>query len=57
MKQNYRPVSILLLLLKVYGRVIHQQAVNYFKHFFNETLCGFRKTHSSQHASFKLSTS
>ena len=28
-KNNYRPVSILPLLLKVYERVIHEQASNY----------------------------
>ena len=45
-KKNYRPVSILPLLLKVYERVIYEQVSNYFKTFFDETLCGFRKAHS-----------
>ena len=45
-EKNYRPVSILPLLLKVYERVIYEQVSNYFKTFCNETLCGFRKAHS-----------
>ena len=30
---------------------------NYFGPFFNEILCGFRKTHCTQHVSFELLTS
>ena len=56
-KKNYRPVSILPLLSKAHERVIYEQTLNYFEPFFNETLCGFRKTHSTQHASFELLTS
>ena len=37
---NYRPVSTLPLLLKVYERVIYEQASNYFEPVFNEILCG-----------------
>ena len=50
-------MSILLLLSKVYERVIYEQTSYYFEPFFNEILCGFRKTHSTQHALFKLLTS
>ena len=44
-KTNYRPVSILPILSKFYERVIYKQALNSFKPFFNEILCGFRKVH------------
>ena len=51
-KKNYRSVSILPLLLKVYEGVINEQVLNYF---FNEILRGLRKVHkSTQHALFKL---
>ena len=56
-KKNYRPVSILPLLSKVYERVIYKQTSYYFEPFFNETLCRFRKAYSTQHALFKLLTS
>ena len=56
-KQNYRPVSILPLLSKVYERVIYEQASNYFEPFLNEILCGFRKGHGTQNPLFKLLTS
>ena len=39
-KTNYRPVSTILLLLKVYERVIYEQASHYFEPVFNEILCG-----------------
>ena len=48
---------VLPLSSKVYKRVIHEQVSNYFGPFFNEILCGFRKTHCTQHASFELLTS
>ena len=51
-KRNYRPVSILPLLLKVYERVIYEQASNYFELFFNKILCGFKKAHSTQYDLF-----
>ena len=56
-KKNYRPVHILLMLSKVYERVIYKQTPYYFELFFNEILCGFRKAHLTQHALFKLLTS
>ena len=53
-KENYRPVSILLLLSKVYERVIFDQLSEYMQTFLNKILCGFRKAHSTQHALFRL---
>ena len=53
-KANYRPVSILPLLSKVYERVIYNQLSDYPDNFLNNILCGFRKAHSTQHALFKL---
>ena len=55
-KKNYRPVSILPLLSKVYKRVIYERQ-NYFEPILNESLCRFREAHSTQHALFKLLTS
>ena len=53
-KTNFRPVSVLLLLSKVFERVIYNQLGKYMDTFLNKLLCGFRKAHSSQHALFKL---
>ena len=53
-KSNYRPVSILPLLSKVYERVIYNPLSEYSNNFLNEVLCGFRKAQSTQHALFKL---
>ena len=53
-KQNYRPVSVLPLLSKVFEKVIYDQLSQYLDKYLNSLLCGFRKAHSSQHALFKL---
>ena len=53
-KVNYRPVSALPLLSKIFEKVIYNQLREYMDLFLNELLCGFRKAHSTQHALFKL---
>ena len=53
-KKNYRPVSILSLVSKVYERAIFNQLSEYMKNLLNKILCGSRKAHSTQHALFKL---
>ena len=49
-KCNYRPLSVLPLLSKVFEKIIYDQLCIYMK----ELLCRFRKAHSIQHALFKL---
>ena len=53
-KTNYRPVSILPLLSKVFEKVMYIQLYDYMENFLNQLLCGFRKAHSTQHALFRL---
>ena len=53
-KANYRPVSILPLISKVYERLIYNQLSEYSESFLSHILCGFRKAYSTQHALFKL---
>ena len=53
-KANYRPVSILPLLLNVFEKIMYDQLYEYIEHFLNQLLCGFRKAHSTQHALFRL---
>ena len=53
-KRNFRPVSVLPLLSKVFERVIYNQLGKYMDKFLSKLLCGFRKAHSTQHALFKL---
>ena len=53
-KCNYRLVSILPLLSKVFEKIMYDQLYIYMNNFLNELLCGFRKAHSTQHALFKL---
>ena len=53
-KSNYRPVSILPFLSKVYEKVIYNKLPNYSDSFLKNILRGFQKAPSTQHALFKL---
>ena len=46
-KTNYRPVSVLSLLSKVFEKVMYEQLYEYLNNYLNDLLCGFRKTHST----------
>ena len=48
-KNNYRPVSILPTLSKLYEKILYIQIYNYFNNIFSKYICGFRKGHSTQH--------
>ena len=53
---NYRPISLLPTISKVFGRVIHDQMYEYFNQFnlLAEQQYGFRKQHSTEYAAIKL---
>ena len=49
MKANYRPVSILLTVSKIYERCLYDRINEYFQPLFSKLQCGFHKGHSVQH--------
>ena len=49
-KENYRPVSLLPHLSKVFERIIYKQINSYMEDKFAKCLTGFRKSHGTQHA-------
>ena len=53
---NYRPISLLPTISKVFERVIHDQMYEYFNQFnlLAEQQYGFRKQHSTEYATIKL---
>ena len=53
-RTNYRPVSVLPLLSKIYERLIFDQLSQHANKVLSKLLCGFRKAHSTQHALFRL---
>ena len=53
-KVNFRPVSVLPVLSKVFEKIMYDQLYEYAETFLNKLLCGFRKAHSTQHALFRL---
>ena len=53
-KENYRPVRILPLLLKIFERLIYDQLNEYLEQYLNSLLGSFREVHSSQYALFRL---
>ena len=47
-KENYRPVSILLALSKIFERILFEQISVFFDKFLSDQQCGFRKGYSTQ---------
>ena len=53
-KTNFRPVSVLPSMSKVFEKIMYDQLYEYAETFLNNLLCGFRKAHSTQHALLRL---
>ena len=53
-KENYRPVSILPHLSKVFERILYKQIDSFMKNKFSPYLCGFRKNHNAQYSLLKM---
>ena len=49
-KENYRPVSLLSNLSKVFERCIYKQLSKFFENFLSNHQCGFRQNFSTQHS-------
>ena len=52
-KQNYRPLSILPALSKIFERILFEQMSGFFDNFLSEQQCGFRKRYSTQYCLLK----
>ena len=48
-KENYRPISILPNISKIYERCMYKQMSDYLGNFFSKFQCGFRQGISAQH--------
>ena len=54
-KANYRPISLLSIILKIFERVLFEQIQKFAKKkILLPKLCSFRKGHSTQHALLNL---
>ena len=53
-KGNYRPVSILPSISKVFERCVYKQMFQFFEGIISKYQCGFRKGHTKQHALISL---
>ena len=52
--ENYRPVSVLPAVSKIYERIIQSQILEYMDNYLSPYLCGYRKGYSTQHALITL---
>ena len=48
-KDNYRPISILLVISKIFEKLICKQLSNHFNNIYSKFQCGFRKGFNAQH--------
>ena len=53
-EDNYRPVSILPNLSKIFERCIYNQIAQFFEKILSKYQCGFRQGHSAQHCLIAL---
>ena len=49
LKNNYRPVSVLPAISKIFERNMYDQISNYIEKYLSPYLCGFRKGYNTQH--------
>ena len=49
-KENYRPISLLSHMSKVFERILYNQLNDFMKDKLSNILIGFRKGHSAQHS-------
>ena len=53
-KENYRPVSILPHMSKVFERILYKHIDTFMTARFSPYLCGFRKNHNAQYSLLKM---
>ena len=53
-KENYRPVSLLSHVWKVYEIIIFNQISTYFEPYFSSFITSFRKNHNTQYSLLKM---
>ena len=49
-KENFRPVSLLPVVSKIFERIMHKQMKSYIESFLSKWLCGYRKGYNAQYA-------
>ena len=49
-KKNYRPITVLSSVSKIFERLRYEQVIPFAKCFLSPLLCGFRKSYNTQHA-------
>ena len=49
-KTNYRPISVLPTVSKIYERLMYKQMMEHMTDYLSEMLCGFRQGYVAQHA-------
>ena len=53
-KKNYRPITVLPSISKIYERLMQDQMLPFVQSFLSSLLCGFREGYGTQHALLRL---
>ena len=47
-KKNYRPITVLIVVSKIFERIMDKQTTEYIEHFLSKYLCGYRRNYNCQ---------
>ena len=53
-KKNYRPVSVLSSLSKIFGKILQNQLIDFSNSFLSKYITSYRKGHSTEHVLIRL---
>ena len=48
LKKNYRPITVLIVVSKLFEKIMDQQSNDYMDKYLSKYLCGYRKKHNCQ---------
>ena len=54
LSKNYRPISLLLVISKVFKKTMYKQIINYVEKFLSPYIFGYRKVHNAEQCLLKM---
>ena len=45
---NYRPITVLIVVSKIFEKIMDKQSTDFIEHFLSKYLCGYRKEYNCE---------